>query len=176
MFIAQVSLVINSLAMEIVRLVTGRLFSEKQIISITSDTVGRPFADFFPTPEDQRAAKDRIDQARVHIESAGQIISQMQQELSQQAVQLDTLLAEVEEKQKLAEKYGRLAEAGQKQFQAFREEMEEALRKELREHANRGRRLRQAASLGIWLLTLVLGAWLGTYFRDVEAWLIGFSS
>jgi len=97
----------------------------------------------------------------------------MQEELSQQSSQLDALLAEVDEKRKLAEQYGQLAATNQKQFAAFRLEMEEALRKELGAQGEKGRRLRQVVSLAIWLLTLVIGAWLGTYFKEVIAWVTG---
>ena len=48
--------------------------------------------------------------------------------------------------------------------------MEEVLRKELVAQAEKGRRLRQAVSFAIWLFTLVLGAWLGTYFKEVLPW------
>lgn len=78
----------SSLLIEVVRLITGRLFTEEQIRSITSDAIGKHFADLFPTPEEQRTARERIDQARLHIEGAGNIIAQMQQELSVQSQQL----------------------------------------------------------------------------------------
>ena len=51
-----------------------------------------------------------------------------------------------------------------------RSEMEEVLRKELVAQAEKGIRLRQAVSFAIWLFTLVLGAWLGTYFKEVLPW------
>ena len=89
---------------------------------------------------------------------------------SLQSAQLDKLLVEVEEKKRLAEKYGQLATTNQQQFAAFRSEIEEVLRKELMAQAEKGRRPRQVASFTIWLFTLVLGAWLGTYFKEVLAW------
>jgi hypothetical protein len=94
----------------------------------------------------------------------------MQQELSQQSTHLDQLLVEVEEKKKLAEQYGHLVATNQQQFAANLAKMEEVLRKELVAQAEKGRRLRQAVSFAIWLFTLVLGAWLGTYFKEVLAW------
>jgi hypothetical protein len=94
----------------------------------------------------------------------------MQQELSQQSEQLDVLLVEIEEKKKLAERYGHLAATNREQFAAFRSEIEEALRKELVAQAGQGRRVRQFASFVIWLFTLILGAYLGTYFKEVLGW------
>jgi hypothetical protein len=36
----------------------------------------------------------------------------------------------------------------------------------------KGKRLRQFVSAAIWLVTLVLGAALGTYFKEVFAWIV----
>jgi hypothetical protein len=55
----------------------------------------------------------------------------MQTELSAQTGHLDKLLVEIEEKKKVAERYADLAAINQQQVAAFREEMEEILRKEL---------------------------------------------
>ena len=159
----------NAVVVELSRAITGRLFTEEQIRAVTKSTIGKYFAELLPEPGDERTARERVEEARLHIGKASSIINQMQGELTQQSKQLDDLLVEVEEKKKLAEKYGQLAATNQQQFAAFRTEMEEVLRKELIAQAEKGRRLRQAASFAIWLLTLVLGAWLGTYFKEVVA-------
>ena len=156
---------------ELSRAITGRLFTEQQIRAVTKSAIGRYFAGFLPEPADERTARERVEEARVHIGKASNIIGQMQEELAAQSSQLDNLLKEVEEKKSLADKYGQLAATNQKQFAAFRAEMEEVLRKELVAQAEKGRRLRQAASLVLWLITLFLGAWLGTYFKEAVAWL-----
>lgn len=49
--------------------------------------------------------------------------------------------------------------------------MENALRKELTEQAEKGKRIRQVISFLFWVLTLILGAALGTYFKEIIAWL-----
>ncbi len=161
---------LNAVGIELSRAVTGRLFNDDQIRAVAKSAIGKYFADWLPEPADERTARERVEEARLHIGKASSIITQMQQELSQQSTQLDKLLVEVEEKKKLAEQYGHLAATNQQQFSAFRSEIEELLRKELVAQAERGRRLRQAASFAIWLFTLVLGAWLGTYFKEVLAW------
>ena len=162
---------ISAVGLELSRAVTGRLFNDDQIRAVTKSAIGKYFAELLPEPVDERTARDRVEEARLHIGKASSIITQMQQELSQQSAQLDKLLVEIEEKKQLAKKYALLAATNQQQFAAFRTEIEEVLRKELVAQAERGRRLRQAVSSAMWLLTLVLGAWLGTYFKEVLAWL-----
>jgi hypothetical protein len=161
----------SSLLVELARIVTGRLFNEKQISAITKNAIGKYFATFFQEPEDQRAARERVEEARLHIQAASAIINQMQEEMSHQSIQLDRVIEEIEEKRKLAERYGQLAATSHQQFSAFRAETEEMLRKELVIQAEKGRRLRQVASGLIWLFTLVLGAALGTYFKEIVAWI-----
>lgn len=153
------------------RALTGILFTNEQIKSITSNAVGKYFADFFPTSKNEQEAQQKVDAARKHISAASGIILEMQENLESQNQNLDRLLTEIEEKKKLAERYEALAKTNQKEFTAFRKEMEESLRRELEEQAARGRRLRQVASLALWGITLVAGAALGTYFKDIIGWL-----
>ncbi|MEM7245916.1 MAG: hypothetical protein AAF533_11265 [Acidobacteriota bacterium] len=154
----------------VVRVITGRLYTDEQIRAITSGAVGRYFAEFFPTPKDEFAARERADSARQHIEAASAIIRDMQEDLEAQDRELGKLLEEVEDKKQLADRYQALANTNREAFDAFRAEMEDALRKELRRQAENGKRLRQAVSAVLWLITLVLGAALGTYFKDIVAW------
>jgi len=163
-------LMYSELLSAIMRLITGRFLTEEQIKSITSNAVGKYFTDLFPTPEEELKAQERVEAARKHISSAGTIIRDMQHDLETQDQKLVNLLEQVKEKKELAERYQILAETNQKEFQAFRQEMEDALRHELMEQAQKGKRLRQVASLTIWIITLLLGAVLGTYFKDIVAW------
>lgn len=48
--------------------------------------------------------------------------------------------------------------------------MESALRQELVAQSERGKTTRQIASFMLWLLTLILGAALGAYFKEIIAW------
>ena len=68
----------------LVRVITGRLFTEEQIDRITSDAVGKYFAGFFPKPKDELEARERVEKARVHILAASAIIGGMQAELEGQ--------------------------------------------------------------------------------------------
>ena len=136
----------HAIVIELIRAVTGRLFTEDQIHEVTTTAIGKYFADWFPEPADERAARERVEEARLHIQKASLIISGMQEELSQQTAQLDNLLDDVEEKKKLAERYGHLTATNREQFAALRAELEESLRKELVAQAEKGRRLRQAGS------------------------------
>jgi CHASE3 domain sensor protein len=158
---------------ELSRAITGHLFTDEQIKNITSGAIGKYFTNFFPTPKDEQEAQQMVDAAQKHIAEASRIILGMQENLESQNQNLEHVLTEIEEKKKLADRYKILAETNQKEFAAFRTEMEESLRKELREQAAKGRRLRQAVSLLIWIITLVVGAVLGVYFKDILGWIRG---
>lgn len=152
------------------RAITGRLFTDDQIRQVTSHAVGQYLSDFFPEPADERVARERVDEAKKHIEQANAIITQLQDELGSQTQQLDKVLKDIEEKKQLAMRYEALANTGKEQFSAFQLEMEDALRRELVTQSEKGKKARRIASFIIWLVTLVLGAALGTYFKEVWIW------
>lgn len=162
---------ITAVNTELIRAITGRLFTDDQIRQVASHAVGRYFADLLPEPADERAARERVEEAQLHIEKASGIIGQLQAELGTQTEQLNQVLAEIEEKKQLAMRYEALAKTGQEQFSAFKAEMETALRHELQNQSNRGKTLRRIASALLWFITLLFGAALGTYFKEVLAWL-----
>lgn len=157
---------------ELIRFITGRLFTEKQIRSITSHAVGKYLLDWFPEPEEERKARERVEEAKQHINEASTIIAAMQAELINQSAELDKLLEDIEEKRKLAERYTNLAQTSEEKFYAFRAEIEEVLRKELRRQSEQGKTVRQVISISFWFVTLILGAALGTYFKEVIAWIV----
>jgi len=163
--------VINSLTWEIgqqvIRAVTGRLFTKEQVDAIVNNSIGKHFAEFFPTPEDQRDAIERVAEAEVHIAKATAIVAKLQTDLNSRSVALRALLVDIDEKQKLAEHYAALASANENQTAAIRAELEKAVRHELIVQTNKGKRLRQAASFIVWTVTLVAGAALGAYFLDI---------
>lgn len=159
----------NAISAEAIRTITGRLFTDAQIRQVATHAVGKYFADLMPEPADERAARKRVEEAQSHIEKASVIISQLQSELGSQTQQLDKVLLEIEEKKQLAMKYEALAKTGQEQFAAFKYEMEAALRQELVAQSEKGKTVRRLASGFLWLVTLVFGAALGTYFKEVLA-------
>ena len=155
----------------LIRTITGQLYTEDQIKRITSGATGKYLKEFFPKPQDEQDAAQRVESARNHIEAAGTIIRDMQEDLEVQDKQLSELMETVKEKEKLADRYQTLADINKEAFEAFRIEMENALRKELTEQAKKGKRIRQVISFLFWLLTLVLGAALGSYFKEIVMWL-----
>lgn len=166
--------VFNALFNEVFRSVTGKLFTDAQIRAVASHAVGKYFIELLPEQSDERSARERVSEARDHIAKASAIITGMQAELGSQTQQLEILLAEVDEKKKLAEKYETLANTNQQQFSAFKSEMENSLRRELISQSEKGRVLRRIASAILWLLTLILGAALGTYFKEIIGWFRAF--
>jgi hypothetical protein len=146
------------------RIITGKLLTEEQIQSISKNTIGSYFTDWLPIPKEEADAKRRVDLARMHISEASGIISGLQDELNQQAQQLDQIIRNIEEKKKQADHYDVLAKTNKEAFDAFKAEMEKTLREQLIAQAEKGKTVRQAVSIVIWLVTLILGAALGAYF------------
>lgn len=155
---------------ELIRSFTGQLFTKDQISQITSHAIGKHLSELFPRAEREMRARERVDEARQHINQASSIITDMQADLEHQSAQLDVLLGEIAEKKKLAEKYAELAQTNQDTFLAFKEEMGAALRAELLQQSEAGRALRRASSIVIWTISLFLGAALGAYFKEIIAW------
>jgi len=154
----------------IFRILTGRLFSEEQIKSITSHATGKYLAEFFPDVGEEAEARQRVDEAKEHILAASSIISKMQKDLDSKTENLDALLEEIEHKKSLAERYRELANTNKAKFSAIRQEMEDALRQQLVEQSEQGKGLRRFVSVLIGLVTLIAGAALGAYFKDIVAW------
>jgi hypothetical protein len=163
--------ILTTLSAEIVsqatRALTGQLFTEEQIKKITSHSVGKYLKELFPDNELERTQRERIEMAQSHIEEASSIIADMRTELDAQKQTLDHLLGEIEEKKSTAEKYAQLAETNQGAVLAVRQEIETALREELVRQSTAGRGTRRVASALLWVTTLVLGAALGSYFREI---------
>lgn len=149
------------------QVITGKFLSDEQIQLISKNVVGSYFADWLPNQKDDVEAKNRVEQARLHISEASKIISGLKGDLDNQAQQLDQIINEIEDKKKIADHYSTLAETNQKAFEAFKIEMEEAIRKHLQAEAENGKRARQVVSFIFWSITLVLGAALGAYFIPI---------
>lgn len=153
------------------RALTGQLFTEEQIKGITGHSVGKYFKELFPDNDIDRTQRERIELAQSHISEASTIMADMRIELDAQKETLENLLGEIEEKKSTAEKYAQLAETNQGAVSAVRQEIESTLREELVRQSKAGRGTRRIASALLWMATLILGAALGSYFREVWSFL-----
>ena len=161
---------INELSTQVIRGLTGQLFTKDQIRQITRHSLGRYFEALFPEDEEELDRAERLAAAQTHIESASRIMAEMRVELDAQTETLNRLLGEIDEKKSLAEKYGALAETNQEAASAMRMEIEEAIGQELTRQSSQGRTVRRLVSAFLWILTLILGAALGAYFKDIVGW------
>jgi len=157
----------------LVRAITGKLYTDEQIKTITSGAIGKYLAAFFPTPKDELAAQERTESARKHISAATTIIRDLQEDLETQDRKLGEPLKEVEQEKQLADRYQAFAHTHRGAFETFRVEIEEALRKELQEQAEKGKWIRQVVSITLWVVTVVAGAALGAYFKSIVTWITG---
>ncbi|MBU1041489.1 MAG: hypothetical protein KKF77_10370 [Proteobacteria bacterium] len=160
----------DALIRELSRAITGRLFSDDQIRSITKGTIGRLVSDYFPSSCDDKAAHDRVEEAKDHLNAANVILSSMQTELSTQVEKLNQVISDIDEKKKIAERYDAIAATNKDQVEAYKAELGEIIRAEIEIQSNKDRGLRRAVSVAVWVITLVAGATLGTYFKEIVVW------
>lgn len=169
-----ITALISEINVQVIRALTGSLFTKEQIDAITRHSVGKLLADFFPTDEQERDAIERVQEAEQHISRASQIILELQNTLKARSQTLQQMIVEIEEKKRVADHYTAMASATEEQVSAIRIEIERVVRKELVDQANKNRRVRQAASAILWVVTLIAGAALGAYFprivQAVAAW------
>ena len=149
------------------QVLTSRWLTDEQIRTVSANVVGRYFSDWLPTPKEERDAAERVEAARIHISEASRIITGLRGDLDGQALQLNKIIEDIEQKKKTAEHYAVLAKTNQEAFAPIRAEMETAIREQLIAQASQGKRMRQFASVIVWLVTLVLGAALGAYFQPI---------
>jgi hypothetical protein len=162
-----------SLLRALSQLITGKLLTDSQIQSISSNLVGRFVADWLPEPKSQREAKQKVEKVRDYLAEATKIVSELKEEIDHRVTELESLVGEVEEKRKKVEEYTALIEAGEPAIRAIRGPLEESVRKELEAQAKKGRGTRLLVNLLAWLITLVLGAALGAHWSSVEGRLTG---
>jgi predicted RNase H-like nuclease (RuvC/YqgF family) len=160
---------VNQLSISLIKSATGSLLTKDQIQKITSHSVGRYLKEFLPEDEDERDSREKVEAARAHIANATSIISDIRSDLDSQSEALNSLLTEIEEKKKTAEEYKLLVETNQDAFAAMRRQLEDSVRAELTRHSEEGRAMRRAVSGFITVVTLVVGAALGAYFKDIVA-------
>src|SRR5712691_9373382 len=111
----------------LIRIITGRLLTEKQIGSLTGSVVGKQFRDWFPKSQDEIEAQKRLDSAKHHIAEANRLIGSLKDDLDSQANQLQKLSHEIDDKRNLAERYRAIATINEQASAAFRSELEETL-------------------------------------------------
>jgi hypothetical protein len=99
-----------------------------------------------PESAEELQARERVEEARNHIDRASDIISSIKVGLGSQTQQLDLLLDGIEDKKQLSQRHEVLAKAGQDQFAAFKGEMEDALRQELTSQSEWDKLARRLAS------------------------------
>ena len=168
-----VSLLVSEISDELIRTLTGRLFSQSQIKQITDHSLGRYFKSLFPEDADTSSSQEKIVEAKNHIQSAVEIVDTLKRELSAQSETLEQLTSEIEEKKKTAEIYANLANTNVHAAEAMRDEIRMSIKNELLSQSETGRTIRRFASLIIWLVTLIAGAVLGNYFEEIISFLRG---
>lgn len=166
----------SEVTLQLVRVLTGQLFTEEQIKNISKHSVGRHFTDMLPENIDTKSHKERIELAQKQIESAASIMADMKVELDTQKKTLTNLINDIDTKRADARKYGELAATNQNTISAIRHELEFALRAELTRQSQEGRILRRTISIFLWIVTLIIGAALGAYFREMVAFITNLAS
>lgn len=160
-----INLLLDSFSQELIKMISGELLSDAQIRAIVNHSVGKYFKQLFPKIGEEREIADCVDEARQYISKIGELIVQLQDKLNAQAQQLELSLEKYKKIKSLSDQHQALAKIGREQSQALRSEIEEAMREQLLAASKKGKKVRQI----VWLLTLILSAGLGAYFKDIIA-------
>lgn len=158
--------------LQVIRTLTGQLFTEDQIKLITKHSLGQHLEALFPDNQEELDRANRISIAQDHILNASKIMAEMRVELDAQAQATDLLAAEIKQKKQLAKEYAALADSNQDAASAMRMEIEQSINQELKRQSLQGRTTRRIASAILWSITLILGAALGAYFPDVVSYVV----
>lgn len=162
-----IEIVLSPITIAISKIITGQLFSEEEIERLSKHTIGKHFKELFPVNENDQDIGSRVNNAQKHIAAAGSIVSSLQQDLTKESENLDLILEDIKAKKIEFEKYQELAEIDKKKIDHLKAEMQTTLRNELTNQSNKGKWGRRF----LWVMTLLIGAALGAYFKDIVAWL-----
>jgi hypothetical protein len=75
------------------RVLSGRLLTSDQIGAVTGNVVGQYFADWLGTPEDEREAAKRVEDAKDHLAKATRLISSLKTDLDAETRKLEEVVA-----------------------------------------------------------------------------------
>ena len=108
------------------QIATGRLLTANQIRTITSNVVGRYFADWFAAPKDEQNAAKRVDEARGHLAEATRLITSLKTDLDEQTTKLEAVFANLQVKKNEASHYEKLAAANKDLYEPLKRDSERA--------------------------------------------------
>lgn len=162
--ITALEMVSTEFSNQLIRAITGRLFTTEQIRAITSHSIGKHLSELFPTEKEELERQQRFEAAKSHIDEATQIIAEMRSDLEAQNDSLNRLMEEIDKKQMIAERYAHIANTKEAEVQAVREEWEIVLRNELEKQSEEGKAVRRIVSISLWVFTLIAGAAAGHFF------------
>ena len=139
--------------------------TRNQLKNILKHAAGQYFKELFSeTAHLDRSEKIEIPQE--NIQRASNIIVELKAGLDAQAATLNKLM-KMDEKQGTAQRYAAFAETNKEAELAIRVEIESAMREELVAQSSKNKAIRILFSLIIWVVTISLGAALGSYFKEI---------
>ena len=114
------------------------------------------------TPEEiEKDFDNRIEASGKHLMLAGSILDELRGEFEIQQKELSTIQAEILEYKKDAEYWNKLASVKKESAEILTTEIERRLRIQVRQELDRGKKIRIIRSLIAWVITLILGGFIG---------------
>ena len=152
------------------RIITGRLLTAEQINGVTGTVVGKYFTDWFRSHRMRSKPRNVLTALSNTSQKPIESLAASNTTWIRRRNSWENSRWKLMKKRSIAERYAAMAATNETAVAAFRAELERALRRELTEQANRGKRLRQLASFTVWFVTLIMGAALGAYFPQIVHW------
>lgn len=145
----------------------GTSYSASILTKIVADSVLEVLKGGFGfTQQDQISIQDRTERASKLIMEAGIIITDLQKELTENNNQLNEIVSNIQLKREEAEHWRALASTNQQLANALIKEIEQRVGNEIRKQLERDKNRRRIISIIVWIITLLLGAFLGAIVQE----------
>jgi hypothetical protein len=120
------------------------------------------------TPSEvQEEYSNRVKMAGEHLQLAGSILTELQNNLEQQSQQLVAIQADLEKRKQDAEYWKKLADINKDSAAVLTGEIERAMRQQIRKELDRGKTLRTIGGFIGWVITLLLGGVVGAAIQQI---------
>jgi hypothetical protein len=137
------------------------------VSAIAFDVVGDIVKNQFGlTYEEQEDIRQRANIASEHLAEAGKILAELQTELTQRSNELDSLLADIDNRRAEAEHWQEMAMVNEKLASALTREIERRVRDQIRSELDRNKTRRRIVGLITWIITLISGGVVGAIIQQ----------
>lgn len=110
---------------------------------------------------------DRAQLASTYLSEAGQILGELQHELSERSSELASMLTQIESTRAEAAHWEEIASTNEELAAALTTEIERRVGAQLREELRRGQKTRRILAFLVWILTIIASGIAGVYAQRI---------